>query len=141
LKTDVALLLILTAVLWGTTPVLEKIGLGKTDPITGLTIRSIAITLALLVYLAVAGRVKEIFRADAKTIIIFSTTGLLAGLLGMVTYFYALKKGATSQIVPIAAAYPLVSALLSVIILRENVTPMRVLGTVLIVAGIWFVRG
>ena len=141
MKADVALLLILTAILWGTTPVLEKIGLGKTAPITGLAIRSIAITVALLVYLALAGRIKEIFRADPKAIIIFSTTGILAGLLGMMTYFYALKKGATSQIVPIAAAYPLVSALLSVIILRENVTPMRVLGTVLIVAGIWFVRG
>ncbi|GAG05750.1 unnamed protein product, partial [marine sediment metagenome] len=86
-------------------------------------------------------RIKDVFRVDAKTIIIFSATGLLAGLLGMVTYFYALKKGATSQIVPIAAAYPLVSAVLSVIILKESVTPLRILGTILIVTGIWFVRG
>ena len=65
----------------------------------------------------------------------------MAGLIGMLTYFFALKKGATSQIVPIAATYPLVTALLSVIILSEHVTVLRLVGTVLIVLGIWLVQG
>ena len=141
MKADVILLLILTAFLWGSTPVLEKIGLGKTDPLTGVTIRSIAVTVALVIYLALAGKLKQLFQVDAKTIAIFSLTGIMAGLLGMVTYFFALKKGATSQIVPIAATYPLITAILSFLILRENVTPLRLLGTVLIIAGIWFVKG
>jgi len=141
MKTEVILLLIITAVLWGTTPVLEKIGLGKTDPLTGVTIRSIAVTVALLIFLLLSGKIKQIFQADAKTIVIFSITGLMAGLIGMLTYFFALKKGATSQIVPIAATYPLVTALLSVIILSEHVSVLRVVGTVLIVLGIWLVKG
>lgn len=135
------LLLILTAFLWGATPVLEKMGLGKTDPLTGVTIRSIAVTLALLIYVAVSGKVKQLLTADAKTIVIFSVTGLMAGGIAMVTYFYALKKGATSQVVPIAATYPLITAMMSVLILGERVTPLRLLGTVLIIAGVWFVQG
>ena len=140
MKSEIIILLAITAFLWGTTPVLEKIGLGKTDPITGVTIRSIAVTLALLVYLAITGKVSALLRADGKTILIFSATGLIAGLLGMLTYFAALKKGATSQIVPIAAAYPLVTAVLSILILRENVSPLRIMGTVLIILGIWLVQ-
>lgn len=141
MKADVILLLIITAFLWGSTPVLEKIGLGKTDPLTGVTIRSIAVTIALLIYITFAGKIKELFQTDPKTLVIFSLTGIMAGLLGMLTYFFALKKGATSQIVPIAAAYPLITAILSVLILREHVTPLRIAGTILIIVGIWFVQG
>ena len=140
MKTDVILLLIVTAVLWGSTPVLEKIGLGKTDPLTGVTIRSIAVTVALVIYVLLAGKTRALLQTDLKTVAIFSITGLMAGALAMVTYFFALKKGATSQIVPIAAAYPLVSALLSVIILGEHVTVLRLAGTVFIIAGIWLVQ-
>ena len=137
---DVIFFLILTAFLWGTTPVLEKIGLAKTDPITGVTIRSLTVTIALLLYLVFAGKIKAVFQTDPKTIAIFSLTGILAGLLGMVTYFFALKKGATSQIVPIAATYPLITAILSVLILGEHVTPLRLIGTVFIITGIWMVQ-
>ena len=141
MRADVVLFLILTAFLWGATPVLEKIGLGKVDPLTGVTIRSIAVTLALIVYLVFTGRMRQIFQVDAKAWVIFSITGLMAGLFGMITYFIALKRGATSQVVPIAAAYPLITAILSVLILGERVTPLRLAGTVLIVAGIWLVQG
>ena len=47
---------------------------------------------------------------------------------------------ATSKIVPIAACYPLVTALLSVLVLKEGVTLSRVVGTALIVSGIWLVK-
>jgi len=136
----ILLLLLLTAVLWGATPILEKLGLAKTQPLTGITIRSIAVVVALLSYLAFTGKLKAAFTADAKTIIIFSVSGVLAGLVGMITYFTALKAGATSEIVPIAATYPLVTAILSVLILGEQITPFRIMGTVLIVVGVWLVQ-
>ena len=140
MKLEVIVLLIFTAILWGITPVLEKIGLGKTDPLTGITIRSIAVVVFLVVFLLLTGRIRQVFQVDAKTVLIFSTTGLLAGLLGMLTYFFALQKGATSQIVPIAATYPLITAVLSVLILGENVTLFRILGTISIILGIWLVQ-
>jgi len=65
---------------------------------------------------------------------------MMAGLLGMWTYYTALKMEATSKIVPIAACYPLVTAFLSVLILKEGVTFQRIIGTALIVSGIWLVK-
>ena len=44
----VILLLIVTALLWGTTPIFEKIGLVKVDPLIGVTIRSAIVTVGLL---------------------------------------------------------------------------------------------
>ena len=140
IKMTTIILLLLTALLWGSSPILEKIGLGKTDPLTAVTIRSLAISIILIIFLTVTGKIREIFSVDSKTLAIFAVSGFMAGLLGMWTYFGALKLGATTKIVPIAAAYPLVTAVLSVIILKEGVTLLRLIGTVLIIVGIWLVK-
>jgi len=50
---------------------------------------------------------------------------MMAGLLGMWTYYTALKMEATSKIVPIAACYPLVTALLSILILQKRSDPSQ----------------
>jgi len=134
------LLLAITALCWGSTPILEKVGLKEVDPFVGVTVRSMAITAVLLAVAALSGRLRDIFSVHLRTVVIFSSSGILAGLLGMWTYFWALKMGATSRVVPIAASYPLVTALLGMLLLGEQVTLLRFLGIVLIVVGIWLVK-
>ncbi len=133
-------LLLLTVLLWGSAPILEKIGVGRVDPLTAVTIRSFAITIILLIILTFTGRIKGLFTTDMKSIAIFAISGLMAGLIGMWTYLSALRLGATSKVVPIAATYPLVTAILSVIILKEGVTLLRLIGTLFIIIGVWLVR-
>lgn len=136
----VVILLIITALLWGITPILEKMGLGKVDPLIGVTIRSTIATAGLFFLTFLLGKGKALMEVDGKSLLLFSMSGLMAGLLGMWTYFAVLKMEATSKIVPIAASYPLVTAVLSFFILKEGLTLPRVIGTVLIVVGIWFVK-
>ena len=136
----VIFLLVVTALLWGATPILEKIGLIKVDPVVGITIRSAVATVGLLILTLLLGRGRALMEVDGKGFLLFGVSGLLAGALGMWAYYAALKMEATSKIVPISASYPLVTALLSVLILREGVTLPRVIGTALIVIGIWFVK-
>jgi len=136
----VILLLIITALLWGITPILEKVGLTKVDPLIGVTIRSTIVTAGLLILTFLLGKGRALVELDGKSVLIFGASGIMAGLLGMWTYFMALKMEATSKIVPIAACYPLVTALLSVLILKEGITLPRVIGTALIVCGIWLVK-
>jgi transporter family protein len=133
-------LLIATALLWGATPIIEKIGLARVDPLVGVTIRSFIVTIGLFLLTFLLGKGKELGSLDGKSILLFGLSGVMAGLLGMWTYYSALKVGATSKIVPIAASYPLVTTLLSVLILKEGVTFPRVIGTALIVIGIWLVK-
>jgi transporter family protein len=136
----VIFLLIATTFLWGATPIFEKIGLTKVDPLIGVTIRSTLVTAGLFLLTFLLGKGKALIELDGKSILLFGASGMMAGLLGMWTYYTALKMEATSKIVPIAACYPLVTALLSVLILKEGVTLHRVLGTALIVSGIWLVK-
>ena len=136
----VIFLLIITALLWGTTPILEKIGLARVDPLVGVTVRSIIVTAGLLILTFVLGKGRVLFQLDGKSVAFFGASGVMAGLLGMWTYYTALKLEATSRIVPIAASYPLVTALLSALILGEGLTLPRLIGTGLIVSGIWLVK-
>ncbi|MBM4306494.1 MAG: hypothetical protein FJ115_07755 [Deltaproteobacteria bacterium] len=136
----VILLLIITALLWGSTPILEKMGLNKVDPLVGVTIRSTIVTAGLLILTFILGKGRALLSLDGKSILLFGASGMMAGLLGMWTYYMALKMEATSKIVPIAACYPLVTALLSVLILNEGLNASRVIGTALIVSGIWLVK-
>lgn len=137
----VAILLAITALCWGLSPILEKMGLAKVDPLIAITIRSFAISIVLAVIMTVTGRIKDLIAVDTKGLLIFASSGILAGLLGMWTYFAVLKLQPVSRIIPIVAAYPLITVVLSLLILKEGVTLAHILGTVLIIAGIWFVKG
>ncbi len=136
----VVILLVITALLWGSSPILEKVGLSRVSPMTAVAIRSFAISTVLAVVMTLTGRIKDLINVDVKTLLLFAISGILAGLLGMWTYFGALRLQPVSKIVPIAATYPLVTALLSILILKEGISLARVLGTALIVMGIWLVK-
>ncbi|MFH1368930.1 MAG: EamA family transporter [Elusimicrobiota bacterium] len=132
--------IILTVVFWGVAPILDKTALKSGDPYIGTIIRGIVIGITVILIMLIGGKAKELMALPAKTIILFGVSGLFAGLLGTFTFYKALQTGATSMIVPLAATYPLVTALLSVLILGETVTAARIAGTVLIVGGIWLVK-
>jgi transporter family protein len=58
----------------------------------------------------------------------------------MWTYYYLLKTGMTSKIVPIAAAYPFITAILSMVILVEQVTFQRIIGIRITIVGIILIQ-
>ncbi len=134
------LLLVATMLLWGAAPLVEKLGLQTADPLTGLLIRSASVTFVLLLIFLFSGRLPQLFAIPARSIFFFASAGLLAGLVGTWTYYAVLRSGAVSQVVPIAAAFPLVTTIAAVVVLKEHVTPMRIVGTCLIVLGIILVK-
>jgi len=133
-------LLFITMILWGSTPLLEKLGLKNVDPLMGIFIRSLAITVVLFVFYLFSGRLIELTKISLKNFSLFAASGIMAGLIGMWTYFYLLKEGMTSKIVPIAASYPLITAILSIIVLGEQVTIQRIIGIILTIIGIILVK-
>jgi len=136
---NVILLLILTAIFWGITPAMEKKGLESTSPIVGLVFRNFTVSFFLILIVLFMGKTKEVLATPPKTMILFAATGIIAGLLAMFTYWGALKLGATSKIVPIAATYPLITAVISIVALGEHLTALRFAGITLIVGGVWLV--
>ncbi len=133
-------LLVATMVLWGSTPLFEKLGLRDVEPLAGLLVRSLAVTLVLVIVFFSTGRMHEVTTMSLKNILLFSVSGIMAGLVAMWTYYYVLKSGNLSKIVPIAAAYPLITAILSAFILKEGLSFQRIVGIILTIVGIILVK-
>ena len=77
---------------------------------------------------------------DARSVIFFALSGICGGIAGLWTYYHALRLGGASLVVPITATYPLITVILSWLILHEGVTLPRIIGTGLIVVGVWLVK-
>jgi transporter family protein len=131
---------LITAVVWGVVPMMEKTGLGQASPAAGVAVRSLGVLLGLVV-LTLAGSPWAAARAlSAQSVLLLMAGGFLASFVGQMAFYQALKSGAVSQVTPVAGAYPLISVLLGWMILREPFTWPRALGALCVVAGIVLLR-
>jgi transporter family protein len=66
--------------------------------------------------------------------------GLAAGVamaFGLLFFFRALALGAASVVVPVTALYPLVTVVLSRVVLQESLTPRHLAGVALALLAVW----
>ena len=128
---------LLTALIWGFAPALEKMGLsGKIDPYAAVVIRNIPVAIIGFVGLLMIGRIGSISTIDTKSLIYLIAGGLVAGLAGQYTFYAALKAGHPSVVVPVTATYPLVAMLISVLFLGDTFTWQKLAGVLLVVGGV-----
>jgi bacterial/archaeal transporter family protein len=131
------LLALFTAMAWGIGGYFEKKGLhlGGLSPQVGITIRT---AVALIVLGAVSfPQWKTVTQAPPKAILMMVVGGgIIAGSIGMLCFYAALKGAPLSRVMPIAFTSPLFSALMAVMIGGEPLTWKMVIGTVLTVGGI-----
>jgi len=130
----------LTTLFWGIAAIFDKLALGKTSPFTGMMIRQFILTAILFAVGVGSGRLGTMGSVDGRTIILFGLSGICGGIAGLWTYYHALRLGGASLVVPITATYPLITVLLSWLVLQESLTLPRIVGTALIVLGIWLVK-
>lgn len=134
------LLALLVAFVWGFAPIFEKLSLSKAQPLASATIRSVFLTCFLLVIFFIYSSPKEVFLLPRKTILYIILGGLFGGGIGLLLYFFALKAGDASRIVPLVATYPLFTSFFSFIILKEDFSLAKILGTILIIGGIFLIQ-
>lgn len=128
---------LLTSLIWGFAPALEKMGLrGSIDPYLGVVIRTIPIAVIALSGLVIMGRTADVANIDLKSALFVASGGLVAGLIGQIAFYSALKGGEASVVVPVAATYPLVALIVSILFLGEALTWSKAVGAVLVVSGV-----
>lgn len=132
---------LLTCILWGLAPVLEKSGLrGNLNPFAGVALRSFAISLVMFFSMVISRKLPQLVQCSLKDAVFIILGGLTAGLLAQWTYYAALKQGSASSVVPIAAAYPLVALVLSVVFLQETFSWQKMLGAAFVVVGVVLIK-
>ncbi len=131
---------LLTAIFWGTAPLLGKLGLKDLSPYLALSIRSGVITIILLFFGLLTGRLGGLSQTGWRDWALLSGEGILSALLGHLAYFYALKAGETSRVIPLIAVYPLVTAALAIIFLGDKLRVDKIAGALLIAAGVFLLK-
>lgn len=131
------ILALLTAIAWGVGGYFEKKGLhlGGLSPVAGITIRT---TVACLILLVVGiPEFKSISQASTKSLIFMILGGgVLAGAIGMLAYYSAIKAAPLSQVMPIAFTSPIFGALMGVIFSGEPLTFKKLIGILLTFGGV-----
>jgi transporter family protein len=128
------LIALLSALVWGTAPLIFKVGLrGEVSPLAGIFFHNLTASLVALITMLL---LRESFSYPLKDIAVISFGGFVSGFLGLLLYYKAIKIGEVSVVAPVVASSPLWASLLAVLLLGESLTFLKLLGTVLIVTGL-----
>lgn len=130
------ILVLLTAFVWGLSPIFDKIALKAVDTTLALAIRMTISGVILFVYLLFANKAKDIVNIPLKSFGAIIISAILSGVLGYIFYFKALSNYNVSKVVPMVSVYPLVASIIAVIFLGEAFSFTKFLGIILIVLGI-----
>jgi transporter family protein len=130
-------LALLTAITCGVGGYFEKKGLhlGNLSPEMGITLRT-AIALVILGVVSFP-QWKTIPQAGPKALLFMILGGgVLAGAVGMLCYYKAIKGAPLTQVMPIAFTSPLFGALMGIIFGGEPLTFKTAAGLLLTISGI-----
>ncbi len=132
---------LITAVIWGIVPILEKMGVSRIMPLAGILIRSCGVIIGVSI-LAIFNNqaVRVALKADPRTIFLLVASGFMASIVGQIFFYNALKTGEASKVVPVAGIYPLIAFLLGIIFLGEAFTASKAVGAILVVFGLFLLR-
>jgi bacterial/archaeal transporter family protein len=128
---------LLTAIAWGVGGYFEKKGLhlGNLSPQVGITIRT---AIALIVLGVVSyPEWKQIPSAGTKALLYMVIGGgVVAGSIGMLCYYLAIKGAPLGKVMPIAFTSPLFGALMGLWLGGETFTPKTAIGMLMTIGGI-----
>jgi transporter family protein len=130
-------LALITAAAWGIGGYFEKQGLhaGQVPAQVGIAVR----TAIAFVVLGVASfpQWRTLATAGSRPLLSLAVGGgLVAGSLGMLCFYAALKKAPLNVVMPIAFTSPLFGALMGLLLGGETLTPRLLLGMLMTVGGI-----
>lgn len=128
---------LITAMAWGVGGYFEKKGLhlGQLSPQVGITIRT-AVALVVLSVVS-APQWGSVLHAGPKALLsLVVGGGMVAGSLGMLCFYAAIKGAPLGQVMPIAFTSPLFGVLMGILQGGEPLTVKTLVGMALTIGGI-----
>lgn len=124
----------LSALFAGLTAVLAKIGVASVPSNLATLVRTVVVVGFATGVVLARGELSAVRSIPAKGWVFLGLSGVATGL-SWLCYFAALKKGPISGVAPIDKLSFVVAMALGVLVLREPVRPLTLLGAVLITVG------
>jgi len=135
------IIFLLLAVLgWGMGAFFDKACLKHMDPSGAFYVRSLFMVLIFTpLVLWKYNPTKQALLGSDKFGPVFVMASVIVSMGGVFFYLKALSGGAATKIVPLSSTYPFVTFLMALLFLGESFTPNKLIGTLLLSGGIYFI--
>ncbi|MHB0995148.1 MAG: EamA family transporter [Elusimicrobiales bacterium] len=135
------IIFLLLAILgWGLGAFFDKACLKHMDPSGAFYVRSLfMIILFTPLVLWKYAQTRAALLGSDKLGPIFVISSVIVSMGGVFFYLKALSGGAATKIVPLSSTYPFVTFVMAVLFLGENFTLNKLVGTLLLSSGIYFI--
>lgn len=134
---------IATALLWSVSIALMGLAVKETpnlgDAFAINTVRVLTVAVAFAISAPIVDRQRGFLKMRKKTVATLVAGGIVALGLGWFLLTYSFIYTAESRAVPISSATPLFSTLAGIMLLHEKVNAESILGSIIIVAGIFII--
>ena len=128
------ILAICSALFAALTSILAKIGIDGVDSSLATAIRTVVVVLLSWGMVFITNTQNGILEISKKSWIFLILSGLATGL-SWLCYYKAIQLGSVSKVVPIDKMSTVLSIILAVVILHEQITIKSVIGCILLTAG------
>ncbi len=129
---------ILSALFSSLMMIFVKIGLKDLDTNVGLFIRTTIVVVFCLIYVVIIGKVKEVKNIPSRTWM-WLVLSSIATYLTWLFYFKAVKNGNISNVMAIDKISIIFTIFLSFIFFKEKISVMDILGSVIVLLGIYLI--
>lgn len=123
-----------SALFSGITTILAKCGIRKTDSNVATAVRTVIVLLFSWIMVFIVGSFGTITAIKGETYVFLILSGLATGA-SWICYFRALQLGDINKVVPIDKSSTVLTMLLAMIFLGEEITFLKILGIIGIGAG------
>jgi len=125
------------AVSWAIAPILYRMALSDTKPVSANIVRLVTNAAVLVTVLVGFGLVGVLVGLPSWVLAVVIISGVLGLGVGDTLYLFGLKSLGVSRAVPLAASYPLFSLVWAVFLLGQPLSMTTLVGAAVILAGIW----
>lgn len=128
---------LLSAFIWATTSLAIKAQAAQTNPLSFNAFRMFVATIFTFALLPFFGGLPAITQTPSGAILVLATSSVIGIAVGDGLYFWSMTKIGAARALPISGTYPLFTWAIAVPLLGEPITPEALIGTVLVVAGVY----
>jgi transporter family protein len=114
--------------------IFAKVGMAEIDPTLATTVRSVVMTLLLIIVCAFSGGISRLGSISSKAFAMILLSGV-AGALSWLFYFKAIQLGTVSQVAPVDKLSMPIAVVLAVLLLGDRPTAVNWIGVVVMAAG------
>lgn len=125
---------LLSAFFAALTAIFAKMGIKNVDTDLATAIRTVIILILAWGIAFFRGGTKSFSSLTKENLLFLCLSGIATGL-SWIFYFKALQAGKVSQVAPVDKISVAITVILSVLFLHERISPLGILGMVLIISG------